>query len=411
MRLHPGMSVDEQLEVLVDRATEVISPEELRDKLVHSRREGRPLKVKLGLDPSAPDIHLGHTVVLRKMRQFQDLGHEVVCLIGDFTGRVGDPSGASQTRRQLSEAEVRQNAQTYADQVFRILDPDRTTIEFNSKWLAALNFAEVVELASTVTVARMLERNDFADRLAAGQVVHVHEFFYPLMQGYDSVALRSDVELGGTDQKFNLMMARQIQRAYGQEPEVALLMPLMEGTDGGQKMSKSLGNYIGINEEPGEMYGKVMSIPDELITRYLRYLTPASASEVSAVEAALADGRVNPRDAKAQLAGTLVGMYCGDDEAARAGEEFDRVFARRQLPEDMEEVSVSDLLEDGSVWLVNLVRSAGFASSNSEARRLIEQGAVSLDGERIADSTANVAIVDGAVLRVGKRRFARLRRD
>ncbi len=411
MKLHPEMSVEKQVEVLVENTTEVISAGELKDKLIRSRREGRPLKVKLGLDPSAPDIHLGHTVVLRKMRQFQDLGHEVVCLIGDFTGRVGDPSGASQTRRQLSEAEVRENAQTYEEQVFRILDPDRTTIEFNSRWLGALDFAEVVELASAVTVARMLERNDFAERLAGGQVVYVHEFFYPLMQGYDSVALKSDVELGGTDQKFNLMVARQIQRAYGLEPEVAVLMPLMEGTDGQEKMSKSLGNYIGITEEPGNMYGKIMSIPDQLITRYFRHLTSVPQAEVEAMEAALAGGGVNPRDAKAQLGRTLVSMYCGEAEAAGAEEAFNRVFSRGELPDKMQELHIEDLIEDGAVWLVRLLRAAGFAPSNSEARRLIQQGAVSIEGDRITDPGANVKVGDGAVLRVGRRRFARLRRD
>ena len=411
VKLHAGMTVEQQMEVLVENTLEVIDAEELENKLIRSQKEERPLKVKLGLDPSAPDIHLGHTVVLRKMRQFQDLGHEVVCLIGDFTGRVGDPSGASQTRPQLTEAQVQENAQTYAEQVFLILDPEKTTIEFNSRWLAAMNFADVVQLASAVTVARMLERNDFAERLAGGQGVHVHEFFYPLMQGYDSVALESDVELGGTDQKFNLMMARQIQRAYDLEPEVAILMPLIEGTDGHQKMSKSLGNYIAITDEPEDMYGKTMSIPDELIIRYFRHLTSVPAAEVEDMEAALDRGEANPRDAKAQLARTLVGMYWGEQASTEAEEAFNRVFARGQMPEEMEEVHVEELFQDGSVWLIGLLRSAGFSSSNSEARRLIQQGAVSIDGDRITDPAAHVKFKDHAVLRVGKRRFARLRRD
>ncbi len=410
MKLHPDMSVQEQMDALIENTHEVISEEELEEKLTRSLRDGRALRVKLGLDPSAPDIHLGHTVVLRKMRQFQDLGHQVVCLIGDFTGRVGDPSGASQTRRQLSEEEVKENARTYQDQVFHILDREKTVIDFNSRWLAALSFAEVVELASNITVARMLERKDFSHRMAGDQAIYVHEFFYPLMQGYDSVALETDVELGGTDQKFNLMMARDIQRAYGIEPEIAMLMPVLEGTDGERKMSKSLGNYIGVNDAADDMYGKIMSIPDELIIRYFRLLTVAPEEEIRSIRDRMVDGRLNPRDAKARLARSLVKAYHGEEKAGAAEQSFTRVFARGGLPEDLDEVCVGDLADSkGSIWLVRLLTSVGFASSNSEARRLIQQGAVSIDGDRIDDATANVRVNDGAVLKVGKRRFARLR--
>lgn len=410
MDLHPGLSVQEQMDVLVENTHEVISEEELEEKLARSVREGRPLRVKLGLDPSAPDIHLGHTVVLRKMRQFQDLGHRVVCLIGDFTGRVGDPSGASQTRKQLTEDEVKENARTYEDQVFHILDREKTVIDFNSRWLGAMSFADVVELASNVTVARMLERNDFSQRMADDQPVYVHEFFYPLMQGYDSVALETDVELGGTDQKFNLMMARDIQRAYGVEPEIAMLMPVLEGTDGERKMSKSLGNYIGVTDAPGDMYGKIMSIPDELIIRYFRLLTLAPEQEIRNLRDRMEGGLLNPRDAKAQLALSLVTTYHGEEEAQAAEQTFTRVFARGGLPEDLEDVSVGEIADsEGLIWLVKLLRTAGFSSSNSEARRLIQQGAVSINGERLDDPTAHVPVEDGAILRVGRRRFARLR--
>ncbi len=409
MRIGEG-DVEEQLAILRRGAAEIVSEEELRQKLLRAAETGRPLRVKLGLDPSAPDIHLGHTVVLRKLRQFQDLGHRVVCLIGDFTGRIGDPSGRSETRRQLSEEEVRANAETYARQVFKILDPERTVIDFNSRWLAPMSFAEVVRLASCTTVARMLERDDFAARYREHRQIHVHEFFYPLMQGYDSVALEADVELGGTDQKFNLMMARDVQRAYGQEPEVALLLPILEGTDGVQKMSKSVGNYIGIEEPPGDMYGKTMSIPDRLIVRYLELLTDVPLAEVRALEEGMAGGRVNPRDAKMRLARELVTLYHGAEAARRAEEEFVRRFSLRELPRDMPEVAVPLPEGDGGrVWLPQLLKLAGLVPSTSEGRRKVEEGAVRVDGERLADPAAQVAVRDGMVLQVGRRRAVRLR--
>ncbi len=410
MDLHPDMAVKEQVRVLTENTAEVVNEEELAAKLRKSRETDRPLKVKLGLDPSAPDIHLGHTVVLRKMRQFQDLGHEVICLIGDFTGRVGDPSGASDTRRQLTEDEVRENAQTYAEQVFKILDPERTTMQFNSRWLAPMTFSDLIELASHITVARMIERNDFAERMRSDRPVYVHEFFYPLMQGYDSVALEADVELGGTDQRFNLMMARDIQRAYGVEPEVAVLMPVLEGTDGERKMSKSLGNYIGVTEDPGSMFGKVMSISDDMIIRYFQHLTDVPADEMAGMKEHMRRREVNPRDLKVKLALKLVSSYHDADAAERAEAAFAEVFSRGGQPEDIEEIDVTQMLEGGRVWIVHLISGCDFASSNSEARRLVQQGAVSLDGDKVTDPTQQVLITDGMVLRVGKRRFARLRR-
>ncbi|MFS8639358.1 MAG: tyrosine--tRNA ligase [Symbiobacteriaceae bacterium] len=400
-----ALTPEEQLEHLRRGAAEIISEDELLDKLRRSRREGRPLRVKLGLDPTAPDIHLGHTVVLRKLRQFQDLGHQVVLIIGDFTGRIGDPTGKSVTRPQLTEAEVRANAATYARQLGKILDPARTEIVFNNDWLGRLTFAEVIQLAARYTVARMLERDDFAQRYREGRPIAIHEFLYPLAQAYDSVAVRADVELGGTDQKFNLLVGREIQREYGQEPQVALLMPLLEGTDGRDKMSKSLGNYIGIDEPPAEMFGKAMSIPDELIVKYMTLVTDLDLEEIRSLERGMAAGRVNPRDAKLRLAHALVRMYHGQEAADAAQDEFLRVFSRRELPSELPELAVAA----GEMDAVRLLRETGMAASNSEARRLIGQGAVRLDGQRVTDPNAPLHIADGAVLQVGKRRFARLR--
>ncbi len=409
MELREGLPAEQQLEILVRNAAIVTSEAELREKLTLSVSEKKPLKVKLGLDPSAPDIHLGHTVVLRKLREFQDLGHEVICLIGDFTGRVGDPSGAESTRRQLSQAEVEANARTYQEQIFKVLDPDKTTMDFNSRWLAPMSFAEVVELAAKVTVARMLERNDFSERLAEDRAIYVHEFFYPLMQGYDSVALKADVELGGTDQTFNLMMARQIQRAYKMPPEVAITMPVIEGTDGVRKMSKSFHNYIGVMEAPDEMLGKLMSIPDELILRYFQLLTSIDPDDLRQMETQMKTGELNPKDAKLELARQIVSTYHSNREATEAIGQFQQVFSRRELPDEMPTLDVTDdLTANGTIGLVALVVKAGFAKSNSEARRLIEQGAVSLEGEKIKDPHAEVPVEPGTILRVGKRRFARL---
>ena len=390
-----AITVDEQLTILQRGTAAITTGEELRKKL----SLGRPLRVKLGLDPSAPDIHLGHAVVLRKLREFQDLGHEVVALVGDFTGRIGDPSGKSETRRQLTEDQVRANARTYEQQIFKILDPQRTRVDFNSTWLAPMDFAQVCELAAKVTVARMLERDDFATRFRESRPIHLHEFFYALMQGYDSVALQADIELGGTDQTFNLMMAREIQRDYGQEPEVAVIMPLLEGTDGVQKMSKSLGNYIGVDEPPGDMFGKVMSIPDALIARYFDICTRVAMARVHELLAG------NPRDAKAALARAIVADFHGEAAAQAAADEFERVFSRRELPADMPEV----LLPGAATTALDLLVACGMAASRGEARRLVQQGGVSLGGQRVTDPLAAVTVPDGSVLQVGPRRFARLR--
>ena len=320
------LPVEKQLEIIKRGVVEIVPEEELATKLQRSVKTGEPLHIKLGLDPTAPDIHLGHTVVLQKIRQFQELGHRTTIILGDFTARIGDPTGRSETRKQLTEEQVQANAKTYEGQIFKVLDPARTTLTFNSKWLSPLGFAQVIELAAKHTVARMLERDDFAKRFKDGLPISVHEFFYPLMQGYDSVALRADVELGGTDQKFNLLMGRTLQREYGQEPQVALMMPIIEGIDGVQKMSKSLGNYIGIDENPGEMYGKTMSIPDELMVRYYELLTSVPLEEVHSIASGLKSGSMHPRDVKMRLAREIVTFYHDQEAAARAEEEFKRVF-------------------------------------------------------------------------------------
>jgi tyrosyl-tRNA synthetase len=396
-----------ELELLCRGAERVVGTEELERKLAAARAESRPLRVKLGLDPTAPDIHLGHTVVLRKARDFQDLGHEVHIVIGDFTGRIGDPSGRSEARRQLSAEEVAANAATYVRQLHKILDPARTVVRFNSEWLAPMTFAEVLALAARATVARLLERDDFAGRFRQGRPIHLHEFFYALMQGYDSVALRADVELGGSDQTFNLVMAREIQRDYGQEPEVAVITPLLVGTDGVQKMSKSLGNYVGIEEPPEQIVGKLMSLPDGLIRDYLLACTRLPAAEVESMAAAMAAGTLNPRDAKLRLGEAVADLYHGPGAGARAREAFLRVFSRRELPEDLPE---RRLPPDWGTTAVDLLVRLDLAPSRSEARRLVQQGAVEVDGARIADPALPVAPRDGSVVRAGKRSFCRVRR-
>lgn len=398
--------VERQLKIIRRGVAEIIPEEDLKDKLERSLAEGKPLRVKLGLDPTAPDIHLGHTVVLQKLRQFQELGHQVIIIIGDFTGRIGDPTGKSETRRQLSEAEVLANAETYKEQIFKVLDPARTEVTFNSRWLANLTFTDVIQLAAKITVARMLEREDFARRYQENRPISVHEFFYPLMQGYDSVALAADVELGGTDQKFNLLMGRHLQREYGQEPQVAVMMPILPGLDGVQKMSKSLGNYIGINEPPKEMYGKTMSLPDELMLTYFELVTTVSLEELEEIRKGLADGILHPRDAKMRLAREIVGLYHGEAAALEAEEEFRKVFQLGDLPQDIPEVEVKET----QIWLPRLMVQAGLVPSTSEARRLIRQGAVRIDGQRLDDPDAELVVRDGAVLKAGKRKFVRLRR-
>jgi tyrosyl-tRNA synthetase len=400
---------ERQLELLRRGAAEIVTEEELLAKL----REGRPLRVKLGLDPTAPDIHIGFAVVLRKLRQFQDLGHEAILVIGDFTALIGDPTGKKQTRPMLTPEEVQRNAATYREQYSRILDPERTRVVFNSQWLGALSFADVVRLCSKTTVARILERDDFALRWKERSPIGLHELLYPLAQAYDSVALQADVELGGTDQKFNNLMGRDLQREFGQPPQVVLLTPLLPGLDGVEKMSKSLGNYIGINEPPHEMYGKVMSLPDPLMVTYFELCTEVPMDEVRAIEEGLRTGRLHPRDVKRRLAREIVAVWHGPQAAQAAEEEFDRVFARDELPSEVPEVHLrrQDLDPDGRMGVVQLLRAAGLVASNSEARRLVSQGGVSLDGRRVTDWEERVEVRTGLVVRVGKRRFARLRVD
>lgn len=396
--------VQRQLAVIRRGVVEIIPEEDLVEKLRSSIAEDRPLKVKLGLDPTAPDIHLGHTVVLEKLRQFQELGHIVQLVIGDFTGRIGDPTDKSETRRQISPEQVQDNARTYQEQIFKVVHPDRTEVRFNSEWLSPLRFADVVRLAATMTVARMLERDDFKKRFATGAPISIHEFFYPLMQGYDSVALGTDVELGGTDQTFNLLAGRTLQKDFGMAPQVAVTMPLIEGLDGVKKMSKSLGNYIGVSEPAKEIYGKAMSIPDALMMRYFELLTGIPDDELEQMRQSLATGALHPRDAKMRLAHMLTARFADTMGADAAQEEFVRVFQKHALPDDMPEHSV----DAAPVGIVPLLVGAGLAPSNSEARRLIAGGGVRLDGEAVADSLLDVAPVDGMVLQVGKRRFVRL---
>lgn len=401
--------VERQLTMIRRGVVEIIPEEDLRRKLERYVTTGTPLKIKLGLDPSAPDIHVGHTVVLQKLRQFQELGHTIQLLIGDFTGRIGDPTGKSETRKQLTEEQIKANAQSYVEQFGKILDAGKLEVQYNSTWLAPMSFADVVELSAKTTVARMLERDDFEKRYSNGQPISLHEFFYPLMQGYDSVALQCDVELGGTDQKFNLLMGRNLQKEYGQEQQVIIMMPLLEGLDGVQKMSKSLGNYIGINEPANEIYGKSMSVPDELMLRYYELATNITLEELEKLRAGLADGTIHPRDAKMNLAKTFVRMFHGDEAADEAENYFKTVFQQRALPTEMPEVAIyRDQYENGEANIVNLVFDLKLADSKGEARRMVQQGAVKVNEEKMADINGVVQLVDGMVVQVGKRKFAKI---
>lgn len=398
--------VERQLEILKRGVVEIVPEEDLRKKLAKSIATAKPLKVKLGLDPTAPDIHIGHTVVINKLRQFQELGHQVQLVIGDFTARIGDPTGKSETRKPLTEEQVKANSQTYIEQYGKILDMEKTELSYNSTWLAPLNFADVVNLASTLTVARMLERDDFEKRYKSEQPISIHEFFYPLMQGYDSVALESDVELGGTDQKFNLLMGRHLQKEYGKPLQVAITTPLLEGLDGVNKMSKSLGNYIGISEPPNEMYGKSMSIPDELMIKYFELATNLSLEEVKGLEEGIAAGTVHPRDAKMRLGRTLVEMYHGEEAAAKAEEHFKTVFQQRNLPTDMPEQAWTGASQ---ISLVDFITELKLVPSKGEGRRMIQQGAVKIDEEKLEDIQAQVTPVAGMVVQVGKRKFIKIK--
>ncbi|NLW87381.1 MAG: tyrosine--tRNA ligase [Planctomycetes bacterium] len=381
----------------------VYTQQELEKRLVRASQTGKALRVKLGLDPTAPDIHLGHTVVLRKMRQFQDLGHKAVLIIGDYTARIGDPSGVNKTRPVLDSASIETNARTYFQQAGRILDTssDKLEVRYNSEWLGKLSFADVLKLASQMTVARMMERDSFEKRYKAGAPIGVHEFLYPLMQGYDSVCVEADVELGGSDQTFNNLVGRALQENYNQAPQVVMIMPILAGLDGVEKMSKSKGNYIAVTDSPGEMFGKIMSIPDTLMRNYFTLLTDTPVAEIDKlVDAA----QTHPRQAKAILGRAVVAQYHGEAQALAASDEFDRVFAQKQIPADMPEITPGA----ERMNIVTLIVQAGFAKTTSEARRLVEQAAVSLDDAKVTDVKAEVDLKDGMVLQVGKRRFGKI---
>jgi tyrosyl-tRNA synthetase len=386
---------------------EIVPEEELERRLSKSLSTNTPLTVKLGCDPSRPDLHLGHSVVLRKLRQFQDLGHKAVLIVGDFTGMIGDPSGRNKTRPPLTLEETRRNGQTYLEQATKILSTKKIQMLYNSEWLGKMTFADVILLASKYTVARMLERDDFEKRYRSGEPISVHELLYPLAQAMDSVAIQSDVELGGTDQKFNLLVGRDIQREYGLEPQVILTMPILPGIDGNEKMSKSLNNYISINEPPAEMYGKILSIPDTLISDYFLLATSVPVEEVSKIRRQLQDKSANPRNAKRLLARTVVGIYHSPEDATIAEEEFDLIFIRKEVPADIPEIVLT--VGDAPLSILNLLAETRLVPSRNEARRLIEQGGVSVNGERVSDAAAMVELKDGVVLKVGKRRFLRVR--
>lgn len=400
--------VEEQLKIIAKGADEIIDVGELEHKLKRSQESGKPLVIKLGLDPSAPDIHLGHTVVLRKIRQLQDLGHRAVIIIGDFTGMIGDPTGKSKTRKQLSHIEVAENAKTYEEQIFKILRRDRTELKFNSEWLSELRFGDVVRLAAKSTVARMLEREEFKKRFESNESIGIHEFFYPLMQGYDSVELQADVELGGTEQRFNILMGRKLQKDYGQESQVALFMPILEGIDGVDKMSKSLGNYVGINEDPDSMYGKLMSIPDELIIRYFRLVTDIHPDELDEMERQLRSDSVNPRDLKMRLSREVTTLYHSKEKAGLAEERFRALFQKHELPDDLMEFTLDkSLVVEGKIDVVSLLVKLGYAQSKSEARRLIAQGAVRVNGNKLADYFIS-EMKPGDIVQAGKLKYAKL---
>jgi tyrosyl-tRNA synthetase len=398
-------SVEAQMEVIRQGVVEIIPEEDLRRKLERAIRAGEPLVIKQGFDPTAPDIHLGHTVGLRKLRQFQDLGHQVVFLIGDFTGMIGDPSGRSDTRKRLDHEVLVENARTYTEQAFKILDPGRTTVDYNSRWLARMEFADVLRLTATQTVAQMLERDDFEKRYEAGKPISLLEFVYPLAQGYDSVALNADVEIGATEQKFNLLMAREIQRAYGQEPEVILTLPILEGIDGVEKMSKSLGNYIGITEAPEEIFGKTMKIPDTLIVKYFELVSTKTPAELEDIRRRLREPGTNPSHLKRELARDLVTQFHDAEDAQAAEAHFNRLFVQHGRPEEAKRIEIE--AGEGGVWIAKALTAAGLCEGTSAARRMIQQGAVKVDGEKLADVDAKLAPRrEPYAVQVGKRGFA-----
>jgi tyrosyl-tRNA synthetase len=398
------MDINKEIEIIKRGAVDVISEEDLRRKLLKAKSEGRPLRVKLGMDPTAPDLHLGHTVVIQKLKQFQELGHIVIFLIGDFTGLIGDPTGRIETRPTLTKEELMANAETYKKQVFKILDPDLTEIRFNSEWMEAMNAADMIRLCAQYTVARMFERDDFRKRYQNNLSISVHEFLYPLVQAYDSVALKADVELGGHDQIFNLLVGRDIQKAYGQESQIVLTVPLLEGTDGVNKMSKSYGNYVGIDEPPDTMFGKLMSISDELMLKYYELLSDISLDDLNLLKEGIKTGEVHPRDAKVRFAEEIITRFHGPEQAAAAHENFDRIFKNKDIPEDIEVVRISRT--EAGAWLPKLLTHVGMVSSSSEAKRMIAQGGVAINGAKM--TTEDVPAGDELIIKVGKRNFRKI---
>ncbi|MGA1824173.1 MAG: tyrosine--tRNA ligase [bacterium] len=398
--------VDEQLEIILKGAVDIVSTKELEEKLRKSIANGQPLKIKVGFDPTAPDLHLGHTVLIQKMRDFQQLGHDVIFLIGDFTGRIGDPSGKSAIRKPLTADEVQENAKTYERQIFKILDRDKTRIVFNNDWLGKMSASDLIHLSAYQTVARMLERDDFNNRFTKQQPISIHEFLYPLMQAYDSVFLKADVELGGTDQMFNLLMGREIQKKYNIDPQIVIMMPLLEGLDGVDKMSKSLGNYVGIDEEGDQIFGKIMSIDDTLMIKYYQLLTDLSPAEIDALVADIRDGKINPKDTKKNLAFILVERFWSKDHAERARERFEKVHENRGVPKDIPEFTPEG--DRGEVWLVRFLADRKLVNSSSEARRLIKQGGVTINGSKVEDEGFMLDLTSESIIKVGKRRFLKV---
>ncbi len=399
-------TIEEQV-ALIERGTvDVINKEDLIAKLKKSKATGKPLRVKAGFDPTAPDLHLGHTVLIQKLKHFQDLGHQILFLIGDFTGMIGDPTGKSKTRPPLTKEDVARNAETYKEQIFKILDPDKTKIVFNSEWLNKLTSLDMIRLASQLTVARMLERDDFRKRFEGQQAISIHEFLYPLIQGYDSVALEADVELGGTDQRFNVLMGRDLQRTWGQDPQVVITLPLLEGLDGVNKMSKSLGNYIGITDEANDIYGKVLSVSDDLMWRYYELLSDLSNDDIVQLKANVGDGTVHPKAAKMQLAREITARFYDEHTALQAEAHFETVFKKHDLPDDIPEYQCS--WPEDNIWLPKLLAEAGMVKGTGEGRRMISQNAVSLDGEKISDQDYNVPARGEVLVKVGKRKFCRV---
>jgi tyrosyl-tRNA synthetase len=400
------LNLEEQLKVIKRGTVEIIPEDELIQKLKRSIEKGQPLRIKQGFDPTAPDIHLGHTVCLRKLRQFQELGHQVILIIGDYTGMVGDPSGLSETRPQLTEEEIKSNANTYQEQFFKVVDESATEVHYNGEWFSKMSFQEIMKLASNFTVARMLERDDFSKRYKAQVPISIHELFYPLMQAYDSVMIKADLEIGATEQKFNLLAGRQIQQVYGQEPQVILTMPVLVGTDGQQRMSKSTGNYIGIAEPPGEMFGKIMSLPDEQIYNYFELVTDVGTDELVKLKKELEEKKTNPMILKKRLGKEIVRMYHSSKEAEKACEEFERVFSKKEIPENIPVIHLEH--DETEIWIAHFLVKAGCAESTSQIRRLIKQGGLYIDNKRIDDENLKVTVTGEKLVRLGKRGFFKI---